>query len=183
LPTIRSRCQRLPLAALAPSLVRELLRRHRPDLAQGEVEALARLAEGSIGRAIELADAGGILLYRSMLELLRQTPQIDVARLYAFADKLTGSDAEDTYRASQELLSQFLARMVVWLARGQSDTDDLVASEEGAVMQHLAIRADPGRWAALRDQINSDFASADELSLDRKQAILGAFFAIEELAR
>jgi DNA polymerase-3 subunit delta' len=50
-------------------------------------------------------------------------------------------------------------------------------------MQRLAARADPARWADLRDRIGRDFANTDQLNLDRKQAILGAFFAVEELAR
>jgi hypothetical protein len=34
------------------------------------------------------------------------------------------------------------------------------------------------RWAALRDEIGRSFARTDALNLDRKQTILGAFFAI-----
>ena len=52
-----------------------------------------------------------------------------------------------------------------------------------AAMQHLAGRADPLQWTGLRDRIDRDFADTDQLNLDRKQAILGAFFAIAELAR
>jgi hypothetical protein len=51
------------------------------------------------------------------------------------------------------------------------------------VMQRLAVRADPARWAALRDQIGQRFIDTDLLNLDRKQAVLGAFFAIGEMAR
>ena len=50
-------------------------------------------------------------------------------------------------------------------------------------MQRLAARADPARWAALRDRIGRDFVGTDQLNLDRKQTMLGAFFAIEEMAR
>ena len=182
LPTIRSRCRRRMLAALPQPLVLELLGRYRPELAGLEAEALARLAEGSIGRAIALADAGGLALYRSILDMLAQIPRLDVAGLHAFADKLARPDADDAYRASEELLPQFLARMIVEFARGALDGDDLLP-EEREVMRRLAARADPPRWAALRDEIERNFVSTDELNLDRKQAILGAFFAVEELAR
>lgn len=182
LPTIRSRCCRYALAALRQPMVLELLGRYRPELESSEAEALARLAEGSIGRAIALSDAGGIALYRSSLGILAQIPRLDVAGLHAFADKLARPDAEDAYRASEELLSQFLARMVVECARGSIDASELLP-EEKEVMQRLSRRADPPRWAALRQEIVRGFAAADEVNLDRKQAILGAFFAIEELAR
>jgi DNA polymerase-3 subunit delta' len=182
LPTVRSRCRRFPLARLPQPLVLQLLARYRPDLAATDAEALARLAEGSIGRAIELAEVGGIELYRSILEFLAQIPRLDVAGLYGFADRLARADAEEAYRASQQLLSQFLGRMAVATVRGEPGRDAVIAGE-AEIIQHLGRRADPARWAALRERIERDFASADLLNLDRKQATLGAFFAVEELAR
>ena len=91
-------------------------------------------------------------------------------------------DAEDAFRASQQLLSQFFARMSVALARGRVG-DDAVMPGEAETMARLAAHADAAGWAALRDRIERDFTDADQLNLDRKQAILGAFFAVEELAR
>jgi DNA polymerase-3 subunit delta' len=182
LPTIRSRCRHFPLAAISPPLVLQLLGQHRPELSPSDAEALARLAEGSIGRAIELADAGGLALYRSILGMLAQAPRIEVAELYAFADKLTRPDAEEAYRASEELLSQFLARIVVRAAGRPFEQEEWIAGE-GEVMQRLATRANPARWADLRDRIGRDFANTDQLNLDRKQAILGALFAVEEMAQ
>jgi DNA polymerase-3 subunit delta' len=182
LPTIRSRCRRFPLAALARPMVMRLLAAHRPELAEGEAAALAELADGSIGRAIELADAGGLALYRSMVDLLSQIPRVDLAELHAFADRLARPEADDGYRAVEELLSQFLARMAARAARRQLGGHDPIAGE-GAVMQRLAAHADPARWAAVRGEIGRGFAGTHQLNLDRKQAMLGAFLVIEEMAR
>jgi len=72
-----------------------LLSQYRPELAKPEAEAVAELAEGSIGRAIELADAGGLALYRSLLEpAVADFPRVDIAQLYAFVDKLARPEAE-----------------------------------------------------------------------------------------
>jgi DNA polymerase-3 subunit delta' len=182
LPTIRSRCRRLSLSALPRAVVMRLLQHYRPELAEEEGEAVAELAEGSIGRALELADSGGLALYHSLLEMMSQMPRLDLAELHSFADKLARPDAEDSYRIVQDLLSQFLARMVISAARRQLGAGDVIAGQ-GEAMQRLAVRADPARWAALRDQIGQGFINTDLLNLDRKQAVLGAFFAIEELAR
>jgi len=182
LPTIRSRCRRLPLDPLARALVTRLLRRYRPELAQSEVEGLAALSEGSIGRALDLAEAGGLALYRSVLEILLQIPRLDVLRLHAFADQLARADAEDAYRVGGELLLQLLTRITACSARGEFGADEIIAGENEA-MWRLADRADPARWATLRGEIEGSLASTDQLNLDRKQAMLGIFFAIEELAR
>ena len=182
LPTIRSRCRRLMLAPLAAPVVAQLVRRFRPQLEEVEAAALAAVCSGSIGRALELADSGGLALYRSVLDLLSQAPAIDVARLHGFADRLARVDAEDAYRASAELLSQFLARSAAGAARGALDKGEIVPGE-AAAMQRLAARADPARWAALRAEIERNFVAAEELNLDRKQTMLSAFFAIAEMSR
>lgn len=187
LPTIRSRCRRLMLAPLEAPVVAQLARRFRPQLDEVEAVALAVVCAGSIGRALELADSGGLALYRSMLDLLSQAPALDIARLHGFADGVARVDAEDAYRASAELLSQLLARLAAGAARGalgaaQTPGSEIVAGE-GAAMQRLAARADPARWAALRAEIERSFDAADDLNLDRKQTMLGAFFAIAEVSR
>ena len=181
LPTIRSRCRRQVMAPLALPHAAQLLRRYRPQLDAAEAGALAALSGGSVGRALELADAGGIELYRSMIELLDEVPAIDPSQLHNLADRLARADAEDAYRAAEELLSQFLARLSAGAA-GHPAAGEIVAGE-GAAMRLLAARADPARWADLREEILRSFAATRELNLDRKQTVLGAFFAIEETAR
>ena len=55
--------------------------------------------------------------------------------------------------------------------------------ESDRVLRRLCTRAPAARWAELREQVAATFARADALNLDRKQTILGAFFAIERIAR
>jgi DNA polymerase III subunit delta' len=182
LPTIRSRCRRLVLAPLPLALAVRLLRRCRPQLDEEEAAALAALSGGSVGCALELADAGGLELYRSLTELLAQAPAIDLGRLHALTDRLARADAENAYRACEELLARFLARLAADAARGLPGSAEIVAGEREAT-QRLAARADAARWAGLRAEIETNFAVARELNLDKKQTMLGAFFAIEAVAR
>src|SRR5438445_7036473 len=129
LPTIRSRCRRFPLMAPARSVLMQLLGLYRPELAKAEAEALAELSEGSIGRALELTGAGGLAIYRSLLDMLLQMPRMDIAQLYTFTDKVARPEAEDSYRAAEMLLSQFLARMVARAARRQFEDEGFLAGE------------------------------------------------------
>ena len=182
LPTIRSRCRRFPLEPPPPEVVVRLVERYRPEIEAHECEALSALAGGSIGRALELADAGGVALYRQLIEMLSQMPRLDAVRLHGLVDRLVRPEADDAYRAAAELLSQFLARMAAGMARRQIPGGEIVFGE-GEAMRRLAARADPARWAALREEIDDNFVRTEGLNLDRKQAMLGAFFAIESLAR
>ena len=162
LPTIRSRCRRFPLAPLPAATVRRLLVQYRPDLSDGQAEALAALSGGSIGRALDLAAAGGVELHATVAKLLGGVD--DIAGLHAFADRLARSEAEDAYRAVEDLIALELARLAA--ATAQSGN-----------------RAGAARYAELREEIGQSFARTDDLNLDRKQTILGAFFAIDGAAR
>jgi DNA polymerase-3 subunit delta' len=163
LPTIRSRCRQMKLAPLSGAHVRALLGRYCPDLDEDAAASIADLAEGSIGRALELAGSGGVELYRNVIAMLTRRPGLDLLALHGFADRLARADAEGAYRALEELLRQHLGRQAVGAAR---------AGQRGAA----------ARWAMLRDDIGNEFARSDGLNLDRKQTILSAFFAIERAA-
>ena len=175
LPTIRSRCRRFPLAPLSPDTVRDLLDRHRPDLSPADSGAIVALSGGSIGAALDLVEAGGVELYRAALGLIRPARELDIGALHSFADKLARPDAEDAYRVVEDLLAQFLARLAVATARGE-----ILPGAEGEAAGR--VRAPAARWAGLRDEIADRFARTDGLNLDRKQTILGTFFAIGEAA-
>jgi DNA polymerase-3 subunit delta' len=180
LPTIRSRCRRFPLAPLPAAIVAELLARYRPELEPAAAMSVTALAEGSIGRALDLAAAGGVELYRAVLALLARERGIDPAALHAFADRLVRPEAEEAYRVVENLVGQMLARLAI--AATQSEAEAGALPDEGALLRRLGRRAPAARWAALRGDIEESFARTDALNLDRKQTILGAFFAIERAA-
>jgi DNA polymerase-3 subunit delta' len=176
LPTIRSRCRRLSLPPLSAETVRLLLARYRPDLPAEGAEALTALADGSIGRALDLAAAGGVALYDEVLALLGRRGGIDPVALHGFADRIARSDAEEAYRAVEELLQQLLAELAASVARGNAGRE---TARGGTALRPFAARAPAARWAELRERIGRDFARTDDLNLDRKQTLLGAFLAIE----
>jgi DNA polymerase-3 subunit delta' len=182
LPTIRSRCRSLVLKPLPAAKIARLIARYRPDVGAADAAALAPLCEGSIGRALDLAASGGLDLYRGLLKLLHALPDLDAQALHSFADRLARADAEDAYRTVSELILQFLARMIGQAARGREATAEIVPGE-GQEMRRLASRRGLDQWVEVWEKIARLFAQADGLNLDRKQVVLGAFFALEDAAR
>lgn len=180
LPTIRSRCRKLALNPLGEDTVVRLLGRHRPDLADEDRQALARLAEGSIGRAVALADAGGLSLYRELMGLLGSLPKLDVAAAHAFGDKLTRKQDDDLYETATELLVWWLARFARALARGEWPAE--VVPGEAAVMTRMANARSLDRWVEVWEKIGRLFARAESASLDRKQVVLNALATLEAAA-
>lgn len=179
LPTIRSRCCQLALGALPEATVTQLLARYAPEVAEADAVALARLAEGSIGRALNLAAAGGLELYRELVALMQGLPQLDTARLHAFGERLARNGGE-SFRTGGELMSWWLARMIRAGAESREPAE-VVAGEAGA-MRRLLERRDLAQWLALWDKVSRLFARAERDNLDRKQVVLTAFLEVEALA-
>ncbi|MEO5374643.1 MAG: DNA polymerase III subunit delta' [Alphaproteobacteria bacterium] len=182
LPTIRSRCRRLALKPLATPLVDELIRRHQPDIPDDDRAALVGLAEGSIGRALDLAGQGGVTLYRDMIGILKGAPRIDVPALHAFADRVAkGGDDGTAFHTLSELLTWWLARLVR-RGTGAGGYDEVIPGE-AELMTRLTRGGGLDQWVEVWEKITRLFARADAVSLDRRQVILNAFLAVGKLAR
>lgn len=88
LPTVRSRCARMPFAPLPTEIVaRELVERRGYD--EGRARVLAALASGSLGAALEL-DAETVDERRDLLERLRAVDPSDGEAVTSFAEEFTG---------------------------------------------------------------------------------------------
>ncbi len=177
LPTIRSRCRKLPLRPLARPLVAELIGRYRPDLSMADRAALVELADGSIGHAIELAEAGGLDLSRRLLGLLSRLPQLDGAELHGFADTVSRRGSDDAFRVISELIPATLSRAIADAARRASAAD----RKEGPLGKLLS-RSRLDRWVEVWEKISELFSQADAVNLDRKQVVLNALFALQSAA-
>ncbi|HEX7388863.1 MAG TPA: DNA polymerase III subunit delta', partial [Acidiphilium sp.] len=151
LPTIRSRCRRLDLDPLAPEIIDRLLGDNLPDLAKGRRAEIAGLAEGSIGRALALAESDGLAIAGLVAEALGDGA-IPPARAAAIAD--TVARAEDGFLTFTGLLRSGLAATVRVRARG------------GAFEPSLDSRA------ALWQELGRIEAEVDGLNLDPRAAIL-----------
>jgi len=179
LPTIRSRCRRLDLRPLTQSQVTALMNRYRPDLKAADMTALSVLADGSIGRALELADEGGVALFRDLMALLADAPKLNISRLHALSEKALKGDA---FRTLNVLLSWWLARMVTEGARGGLDALTEIVSGERDLARKLLAAATPATWADVWDKIGHLARRTDAVNLDRKRSLMLMLMAIETAA-
>lgn len=163
LPTIRSRCRHLAARPLTEGTVVDFLARHRPELAPTEAATIARLSEGSLGRALVFADGDGLALHTETEALLAALPELDLARLHKLGDKLARADGRDAFTTVQALLGAWLAGRL----RAQA------AGGAGAL--------EP--WIQVWENIGQLTKRADSANLDRKQLILNTFSALQAAAQ
>ena len=159
LPTVHSRCRPVRLRRLDDAVVDQLLVRFLPELDAGERRELGNLAEGSIGRALHLAEADGVALYRETTSLLERLPEVDWTVVHAFSERLGNAAAEQSYR----LFAEFLRRWLVQLIRVAAASPSTAA----------ATRLD--RWVDACEKVGQRLSLTDSANLDRKLAVWATF--------
>ncbi len=177
LPTIRSRCRRLMLRPLAEDSVVTLLRRRLPEMAEADARAVARIAEGSIGRALALVEGEGLALYRDMIGLLNDAPKFDVAALHSFSDRVGGDEEK-----SRTVEALFMRWMATAAGRGAKTAPEAVPGEV-ALGERMVAAAGLDRWLDLWDRTVRAFERTEAVNLDRKQVLLNVFLSVERVLR
>lgn len=181
LPTVRSRCRHLALRPLNDENMGRILRSQRPDIEADMGETLTRLAEGSIGNALRLADAGGLDLYRELFGLLKMLPDPDIPALHDFAGRLSGPRAGDSWVVVTDLLSQWLANLIKRQALGREIPE--IIGGENALGRQLQAGANLAEWVEVWEKISRLLAEAENSYSDRKQVLLSIFHTLKGAAR
>lgn len=181
LPTILSRCTQLPLKPLETDTVNRLLVAEKPDLDSNAAAAISYLSNGSIGRALAIADQDGLDVYREMIDLLAQAPVLDVAALHQFANRVANRKNEAQFENFFTFLTEWLHRMVRDSAAGQATP--VLFEGEGQAMTGLLANSRLEDWVEVWEKVTALFTSAKALNLDRKQTVLECFSLIERASK
>jgi DNA polymerase-3 subunit delta' len=161
LPTIRSRVRRLELEKLPPDDLRSVLARLLPEMPAAERDRLAGIAEGSPGRALQLAEGEGLALAALVQDALSGLAAGDRRRWHAIGDAVAAKRDGSSFVTFMALLRQAISGAVRDAARGRTPP------------AWLGLRP-LAEWSTLWDSLGRLAAETDGLSLDRKQAVLTA---------
>jgi DNA polymerase-3 subunit delta' len=181
LPTIRSRCRVLNLSALSEDRLVALLSDHAPGVSGEEAVAIARLSDGSIGRALALADTGGLELYRELVGLLAQGAGLDIKAVHALGGRVGRAGAEASFDMLGQLIDRWLSGMILGRARGAMPPD--VVQGEGAAATELWARSNLANRLEVWEKVARLFSRAGSANLDRKQVVINAFLTLQAAAR
>jgi DNA polymerase III subunit delta' len=162
LPTIRSRCQRLSLRPLPDDVLLSELARHLPGWKDADRRALAKLAGGSLGAALQLANEDTLALAKDAERLIEQAAAPNLPALFALADRIGRSAG--ALQSFGTFLTQALADRV--RARAQAQTGS-------------ALR----RWVDAWEQVTANFVCADALHVEPRQTIVSSMRSISHAAR
>jgi DNA polymerase-3 subunit delta' len=174
LPTILSRCRKLHLSPLRDQDVRALLNMFEPNMTQGLASMATQLAEGSIGRALEIASNEGTTVLRDAVRMLDGAPPVDRKRLHEACDiwvrRGKGEDG-DPLPKRMGLLLWWLGQGVRRLAAGQPATTETILGE-AKVFNALVGRFGLAGCCERLERAEHTLQRGTALNLDRKQMVM-----------
>ncbi len=176
LPTIRSRCRVLPMPALSDQAVDQILELKLPDLTSEQRRGLVALSEGSVGRALELAEEGGDGMHQALLGVFKRDGSIAWDRATQLGERVMRGDASN-FLMLGEMLGRWLER-IIRLGHGQP-LRGAVSQAEVALARAVGERAGLERVMDVWDKTSHLIQRTDSLNLHRKQALLSLLGGLE----
>jgi DNA polymerase III subunit delta' len=164
LPTILSRCRRLPLRPLASADVIKAVSQGT-GLASDDtaLREAADAAEGSVARALTLFGGDAVKLHHKTAALLAALPHVDPRELHALGDALGSSD--------KVALATFIDSIERWVGARMRTNDP------NAELPRLA------RLAEVWEKIGRAARDTAEYNLERKPLVFSVFGMLAEATR
>jgi len=164
LPTILSRCRKLPLRPLATDdVVRAASQATNMNADDPALVEAAEAAEGSVARALTLLGGDALKLQQRTAALLAKLPQVDPRELHALGDALGTSD--------RVALAAFIDGIDRWIG------EKLRAGDANANLPRLA------RLAEVWEKIIRAARDTEAYNLERKPLVFSVFGMLAEATR
>src|SRR5882757_3079947 len=164
LPTILSRCRKLPLRPLATDdVIRAASQAANIAADDPALAEAAEAAEGSIARALTLLGGDALKLQQRTAALLATLPQVDPRELHALGDALGGSD--------RVALAAFIDGIDRWMS------ERMRAGDANANLPRLA------RLAEVWEKIVRAARDTEAYNLERKPLVFSVFSMLADATR
>jgi DNA polymerase-3 subunit delta' len=164
LPTIKSRCRRLMLQALAPNelaaAARAALEAAEEEVVEADLLRACARAEGSVREALRLLSSADADFDALVERLLAQLPGVDWRHVHRLADRVTGRERETEFDA-------FLQAVFAWLASA-------LRRHEGQGPRVLAP------YAMAWEKLEREARDLEILNLDKRAFVLIVFSHLAE---
>ena len=174
LPTIRSRCRQLPLRPPPLDASAAYVRSWHSEMPDAQAANLMAVTDGSIGLALELAEAGDLGLVSEVSAMMVRVTETDATEaLHKLASRLGQAGREAEFEVFLRVVRWWLERIVVTKSGGAT-----VGFENDAVLTKLKDLASLDRWLEVWEKVSRLFDSVAVANLDRKQVVLNTFLTV-----
>tara|TARA_B100000676_G_C18084047_1_gene853546 strand:- start:40 stop:1104 length:1065 start_codon:yes stop_codon:yes gene_type:complete len=165
LPTIISRCYKVPLKALDEKALSDALGFQDLYPNNNDLPLLLSLSEGSVGIAAKILQIDGLELYREVEEIVTNPWAGLNKEIDEFVDRLAKNGQDEIYELFVTFFERALSQKVLEAVRtGHAPTPG----------------GELDRWLEVWEKVRTLFAQAKGLGLNRKHIILNAFLHVNE---
>jgi DNA polymerase-3 subunit delta' len=141
------------------------------------------LGAGSVGNSIRLLEHDGANLYRTLLSLLNQLPNLNGFELEKFIGTFSGNKNRSRLEIFVELLNMAVARISKAGITGHSSSDQILEDEKEIFVKLCPNPNFSAKWAELAQTQSERLKHGLAVNLDPGSLILDTFFRIEDCAR
>ena len=183
LPTIRSRCRLLRLLPLEPSdMARALVQTGVDPIEDTTAQILVELSSGSVGTAFRMLNAGGVELYKKIIELIASFPQFNRQLALDLVNTVTEKKSGDQLVLFFDVLDIALSRLARRGALGGALPS--AASQEPDTLARLSPDPQAARhWADAAAQVNALSRTGLEVNIDPSALILDTIFRLAQTSK
>jgi DNA polymerase-3 subunit delta' len=166
LPTIQSRCRKLPLRPLAiDDVIAAAAEAGQMPPDDTLLAEAAKASEGSVSRALNLLGGDALKLHQRTAALLDTLPRVDPRELHALGDALGSSD--------RVALGAFIDSVDRWITQR-------LRADDGNANANLPRLA---RLAEVWEKINRAARETESYNLERKPLVFSVFGLLAEATR
>ena len=183
LPTLKSRCRQLRLSSLTESDLKSALKQINLTIPENDSEIYSLLGSGSVGNSIRLIEHDGASLYRNLLSLLNQLPNLNSFELEKFIRTVSSNKSRGRLELLVEMLNTVIARISKAGITGQSSWNSILKVEKEVFAKLCPNPIIAKKWAELAQTQSENLKHGLAVNLDPSSLILDTFFQIEDCAR
>ena len=179
LPTILSRCSRLPCADLSEEDMTHALQDQGLSVGANP-HHLFELADGSVGRAVDFLNNEGLELYHSIAKIFETLPSLDRAAVLQLAERATGPANANRYDMMLTLLRTYLARLAKFAALQPSSMTEAAPHE---ARNFARLGPSPKTAQTIAETLNELEGKSEHarlVNLDPSSVILDMFLTIQK---
>lgn len=177
IPTIRSRSRYFEFSTPDRATFDSLIKQSMPSMGAAEMAAIYNISGGSIGAALRLMQEGALKSITQLSSLLQPWPNIVWTDVHMMGEVLGGKGNDDSaLQGFQDVMIWTCEQMAKCRARGTALPPPINTGPFPAMLNHFSLM----EWSKICDDLRTHFATVKYGTLDKRQAVFGAFSILRQ---
>lgn len=177
IPTIRSRCRMIEFPTPDRNDFEALVKQAMPGTSPQDIVALYNISGGSVGTSLRLMQEGALKSLHQFTSLVESWPDLNWTQIHLMGELLNSKGQDAALQGFQEILLWSCEQLT--RARAKGGLDALPAPLNSGPFPKMLGHYSLEQWSRICDDLKIHLATVKYGSLDRRQAVFGAFSILQ----